>query len=318
MTFSKTDTEALAALFQAARRDPPGRFILDQTIDGPLFSLTGETSDPSVFLALAPRNRDQSARPLSAVGLVRLLAWDSQFFGFPCARLEQLLAAGDNARRRAGADEVLDQVMAWCREQGVRFIVGKVAGPDPAMVQALESHGFYLTDTQVALSRRDQPIPDSIPPRGFSFADETADPRETARAFHRLFYDGRFHHDPRLDVEKADQLWEEAIFSQLQGRSRDMILLAEDGRPVGLSVVQSGGEASNGTRAGCLFIFGLREEYRGQGLGRILLRETLRRITGKYRRLDLETSTFNLPALKLYMSHGFKWERIKLSLHAWL
>jgi len=251
------------------------------------------------------------------VGLIRLLAWDTEFFGCPCALIETLWASGDNQRRFETARQVIKDLISWSNKQGVQFTAVKVPGPDPILCQALESFGFYVTDNVTCLSWPNDGGPPEAPlPEGFTFSAKRDDPEKIARHFSRLFYDGRFHNDARLDLEKADALWRAAILNQLQNEASQILVLEKDETPVGLTTVKAvqtdGAEAET---AACLFILGLREKYRGQGLGRVLLAETMKRLGPGCKRLEVETSTFNRPALNLYQAMGFRLNQVKLTLH---
>ena len=255
-----------------------------------------------------------------ATGLVSLLDWDTRFFGFACARIENISAQGDNPTRLDLYRAVASQLLDWCSLKGVRFITVKVPGPDPILTQALEAFGFYVTDNTVSLVLHDgraQPEPE-LPP-GFNFSGKTEDSEGASRVFGRLFDDGRFHNDARIPRETADRLWQSAVLNQILGQSRDLLFLNRDYEPVGFTAIKPvpSPRPDEEGEAGCLFFLGLKHEYRGLGLGRALLDETIRRVRGRYTCLEVETSTFNRPALGLYLSSGFRAEQYKLSLHWW-
>jgi len=254
---------------------------------------------------------------ISGAGLIRLLAWDTEFFGCPCALIETLWARGDNQRRFETAHQVISDLRSWSDWQGVQFTTVKVPGPDPILCQALESFGFYVTDNTACLSwSHDGDRPQAELPAGFSFSSDRSDPEKIARSFARLFYDGRFHNDARLARDKADGLWQAAVLNQLQNEASEILILEKGQEPVGLTTLKpiqaAGPEAEP---AACLFLLGVIEAHRGRGLGRVLLAETIRRFSPGYKRIEVETSTFNRPALNLYQSMGFRLNQIKLSLH---
>ena len=186
--------------------------------------------------------------------------------------------------------------------------------PDPAIVQALESNGFLTTNINLCLTWTGQPVQTRSPAPGFRLAAEIGDPRSTARTFRRLFYDGRFHNDPRIPTETADALWEAAILNQLENQAGSRLFLLKDESIVGLATVKPSDTAS---KTGVLFVFGLLPEYRGLGLGKALLSGLLERIRGQFHRLEVETSSFNLPAITMYRQCGFHAGRAKVALHWW-
>ncbi|MBU2547782.1 MAG: GNAT family N-acetyltransferase [Proteobacteria bacterium] len=251
-----------------------------------------------------------------AAGRVRLLAWDTDFFGFPCARIEALTATGENPARYDAVRRAVADLLGWCDDRGVKFVTVKVAGPEPILVQALESRGFYVTDCTVALARDDHaPLPQSSDSLDeFSFHDRIEDHAGTALAFSGLILDGRFHNDVRISKKTADGLWQRAVLNQTRSEAREVLLMTRGADPVGLTTIKP---VDPENRAGCLFFVGLRGSYQARGLGRVLLGETLYRVRGEYDRLEVETSTYNQPALRLYQGQGFKPSQVKLSLHCW-
>ncbi|MFH1140030.1 MAG: GNAT family N-acetyltransferase [Pseudomonadota bacterium] len=251
---------------------------------------------------------------------VQKLRWDTDFFGFPCGRIENLAAAGDNQARFSVALDLARQALDWAETNRIRLLAVKIPGPDPLLVQALEAVGFYLTDNSLALawSPPAPPTTAGLPP-GFCLSDKNDQPDQDAAAFSQLFTDGRFHNDRRIPLDQADRLWRTAVLTQLRGEATQVLFLLNRGRPVGLTTVKTAAPppAAPSTRTGCIFILGLHPEFRGRGLGRILLTETLKRAQDRYDRLEVETSVYNQPAVGLYQKCGFIMTGVNVSLHFW-
>ena len=318
MTFSKKNIDGLAALIRASGFLGLTCFIQGGGASGPedeARRLAALADSPDAFLSLI--EQDQSP---AAAGLVSLLDWDTGFFGFPCAAVEALYAAGRGPSRYEALGRVVSELVAWCRQREVGFIVAKVPGPDPLVCQALEAAGFYLTDTGVTLARVPGPISETkeVTPE-LTWAQQAGDPAEIARIFNSLFFDGRFYHDPRIPEETADRLWETAIYNQVRGEADRILFLLSAGRPIGLASIKDTDAGPDRTeKVGRLFIFGLLPSHRGRGLGKPLLAELLRRIQDQYQRLEVGTSTYNLPALRVYQFLGFVLQGFHASLHCWL
>jgi ribosomal protein S18 acetylase RimI-like enzyme len=251
----------------------------------------------------------------SGWGQARLLPWDTEFFGYPCARLDSLIVRGNNQERFTGASDILSQIIPWADENGVKFVSVKVSGPDPVVCQALEQVGFYLTDCLVSLSRtNDREMIRTTMPDAVTFTGDIGEPAETARYFRELFFDGRFHNDARLNKKQADDLWEQAIKNQLANGSNQKLLMKVDSIPSGLAIFRPV-VAHNPSGVGSLFVMGLTPGCRGRGLGKVLLTEAMARLAGQYSELEVETSTYNYPAVRVYQFCGFQPRQIKLSLH---
>lgn len=254
------------------------------------------------------------AKAPMASGSIRLLEWDTRFFGFPCARIEGLQASGSQRERQDNAARVISDLLDWSKAQGIQFIAAKIPA-DPALAQALELQGFYLTDTAMGFTRQGT---DNLSrpelPNGFAFQENPDDAETIAAAFSQLFWDGRFHHDPEIATTTADRLWQEAVKNQLSGEADFSLLLTCQDQPAGLVTIA---KTSDGGDHGCLFIVGLREPHRHKGLGGILLTEAIHLASNSFGQLEVETSTYNLPAIRLYLSVGFKPVEARVSFHRW-
>ena len=249
-----------------------------------------------------------------ASGSIRLLEWDTRFFGVPYARIERLQASGEHVQRRDNTTRVISDLLVWSRAQGIRFIAAKIQA-DPALAQALEQNGFYLTDTAMGFTRQGTgKLSRPELPDGYAFQVNPGNAETIAVAFNQLFWDGRFHHDPAIATATADRLWQEAVKNQLSGDADLALLLTHKKKPVGLVTIAKTSGAGN---RGCVFIVGLLESHRHKGLGRILLAEAVNLASERFEQLEIETSTYNLPAIRLYLSVGFIPVEARLSFHCW-
>ena len=307
MNCSKKNIDFLSAL---TNRSGPGGLGADKTWSGPTL--------PQAVPSLDEHSRESGVRIFqteSGWGQVQLLPWDTAFFGYPCARIDCLSMCGNNQERYANASSILSQILSWSDENGVKFVSVKISGPDPAVCQALEQVGFYTTDCLVSLVRtNDQEVASTRIPGGVTFTGDIPEPIETARYFRELFFDGRFHNDLHLDKIKADELWEKAIVNQLTSGSSGKLLMELESRPSGLAIFRPM-DPQSPSGAGSLFVMGLTPACRGRGLGKVLLTEAMTRLGGQYSAVEVETSTYNYPAVRVYQFCGFQPRQIKLSLH---
>ena len=124
--------------------------------------------------------------------LAQKLSWDTDFFGLPCGRLESFQAGGDNQTRYHRALELARQALAWAGDNRIRFMVVKIPGPDPLLVQALERTGFYLTDNTMSLALTG-PAPENRTPLpvDFQLVDQPPDNPEKNSRFLRQALHGR-------------------------------------------------------------------------------------------------------------------------------
>lgn len=134
------------------------------------------------------------------VGVVaRPLAWDSEFFGVPMARLDYVLASA--TATRADRAEAIAATVAAARAAGIRHLTARVDVADLDTLGVLEDQGFRTMDALVTYIMR--PMKD--PPKDVRTVGAIRHVRPedhegivdiTREAYHG--YRGRFHLDPHL------------------------------------------------------------------------------------------------------------------------
>ncbi|HYW05961.1 MAG TPA: hypothetical protein VE913_03335 [Longimicrobium sp.] len=165
--------------------------------------------------------------PIAAV-VARRLAWDSEFFRVPMARIEYVLGSDEGARRAA-----VGATLAELGARGVRHVAARVDVANVAGAALLEDCGFRLRDALMTYVSRPVKEPArEVRARGRvrPFREEdgpelVALAREAFRGFH-----SRFHADPGLPRDRADALYEEWARECVSGRMADTILVSEGER----------------------------------------------------------------------------------------
>ena len=233
-------------------------------------------------------------------------AGETAFFGYGCARLAgPYLPPEDQERREAKAARLAALASDRARERGDRLVTLKT-GQDPAALRGLLAGGFGLAEnlTVLALDLAPDFEYSAGPPPGFIWLERGSDLAETlVEDLGDFFYDGHLRHDTRPGPEAARRIWRRAALDDLAGAADEAVILWDSagGRGAGLATA-----SLSDREEAVLSILALAEPYRGQGLGRPLLSELIRRLKGRAGRLRAETAAYNLPALALYQALGFK------------
>jgi ribosomal protein S18 acetylase RimI-like enzyme len=114
-----------------------------------------------------------------------------------------------------------------------------------------------------------------------------------------------------LDKDKWTKTFFE-MFEKLSKKDTSKILVAEDENHafLGYLFVGEGSNMMTGLRHGYIYDIFVNEEFRGKGIGRILLEKAESYCREKrYSRILLMVSTSNEPAIRLYDKMGFKAEQ---------
>jgi hypothetical protein len=141
----------------------------------------------------------------SALLVGRTLAWDTEFFGVPMARVEYVMAADASL-----AERVIGKACEAFRARGVRHLSARVDVEDIAVMAALEAQGFRLMDALVTYTTRPRKEPPNAVREVGRIRDfRPADGPELVRIAEDAYrgFRGRFHLDPHLPQARSDALY---------------------------------------------------------------------------------------------------------------
>jgi GNAT superfamily N-acetyltransferase len=239
---------------------------------------------------------------------------ESIILGYPAARLlgPWLLEPDQAERQRKTA--LLAQ-KAKDLSPGPVFLAARTC-QDPAIVRGFGQVGFQVADIASELSGplMEELIPEFPFTRREGLSLRTPGPGEGESwltQLGELFYDGHYLHGPSLPPDFSAKLWRAACVSHFAQNQPALFLWEDFGqRPVAMALAAAkGSEAS-------LVVLHVAEDRRGQGLGRLLLLE-MERVLSRLavKTLNVQTSSYNLPALALYQGLGLKTMAPAITLH---
>ena len=136
----------------------------------------------------------EERHPARGLAVFRPAPWESDFFGFACARLlGPFMVVEDQNDREARVAGLARQTLELARSRGVKMVTAKTFH-DPAVLRGFLSEGFVLAEIDAALEGALPEKADEVAlTPGFAFIDgedliESAD--ETIAAPGGFFYDG--------------------------------------------------------------------------------------------------------------------------------
>jgi len=237
--------------------------------------------------------------------LCALLPWDSEFFGFPVARVTATVLTEQSAAA----------MVEWCAQRNVKCLYLR-AKPDCAETGRIAaSAGFRFVDTRMDFELEVE----SVSPHhsaGVSFrpARETdlSALRQIARNAHR---DTRFFFDGRFNPSRAEDLyakWIEVEYARKGGK----VWVAEvsAGEPAGYVSWHIDSE----NHCGRVGLLGVDAAHRGRGFGRGLLNTAIEwSLKNGFTTVRVATQARNVPAQRLYQTIGFRTVEIANWYHRW-
>lgn len=208
--------------------------------------------------------------------------------------------------------------LEFCDLKRVEFAIVRCSTRALAIVQQLESKGFFLTDTLVYHKRNlmTKPIPENsgkIHIRPFRPGEEDAVASIAAGSFKGYF--GHYHADPRLDRAKCDEAYVDwAVRACLSKQVAEEVLIAEQGgKAVAFAAMKLlGQETAEGV------LFGVAPAAQGQGIYTALhIRAMYWSLSKNAIWIQHPTQITNLASQKVWARLGFEPSQSSYTLHKW-
>ena len=238
-----------------------------------------------------------------------VLEWDTAQFGIPAARLELLEASGSYAQSRAEKCRLLASVINQCRSFGVQHLSARVDGGNFTTIHALEDANFELIDGIQTFLLRFNGIHTSRPPGTRLF--ESKDLPEVLEIGRTAFIFDRFHADPALSPEVANNVNESWTRNCCLGIAADAVVVAEvEGRIASYVACGADRQALNGT----IVLVATGEWARGRGAAHRASLAALHWFASRgMKSVEVGTQLRNIPAARLYENLGFRMTRTSLT-----
>jgi dTDP-4-amino-4,6-dideoxy-D-galactose acyltransferase len=227
-----------------------------------------------------------------------LLPWDTDFWGFPVARV----------RSTSLSEPAAVAVDEWCASERIACAYLLADAEDPETARVAPEHGWHYVDSRVTMVRRPPPNgPASGPEPGIRDARAEDEPalRAIAEASHtntRFFFDGRF------DLERCRELY--GIWIAESVRDPDTrVLVADDGGGLAGYVTIARKEGPE------IDLIAVAEGSRERGVGTALVKAAIDSAASEG--IAVVTQGRNVAALRLYESLGFLTDSVGSWYHKW-
>lgn len=235
--------------------------------------------------------------------LIKYLEWDSDFFGFPIARLQSPHLNPD----------IISQCEDWCRERNIRCLYYLANADDRESVILAEDHHFRLVDIRLTFQRNfsEQDIfdPGTIPIRSATRPDI-----ESLKAIAKDSYtDTRFYCDANFPRHLCGLLYETWIEKSVLGDAQLVVVSETDLQVSGYVTCHL-----NTDLVGQIGLVGVTSNARGCGVAGALLQAGLDWYTRQgVKTVKVITQGRNIAAQRLYQRFGFLSQCVQLWYHRW-
>lgn len=237
--------------------------------------------------------------------LLKLLEWDTSFFGFPIAKIQNPHAE----------EKELREAVAEMRSRGIPLAYWFADKPSAESQAAVTELGGVLVDEKLTFMARLSAVPRQLtvplsivePYReGMSLADLKALAVESGRY-------SRFVVDQKFPKPLARALFEEWIVRSISKRMADEVLVVrQQSTVIGMVTISSKGHR------GSIGLLAVAESCRGQNLGGALVQAAMIWCRGhNLEEVQVVTQETNIPAQRLYQKCGFELEQKEFCYHIW-
>ena len=248
-----------------------------------------------------------------ASGFVSLsmLPWDSEQLGVQAARIDYLVADGSYGEQQLAKKRLLEKVVAEARQRGVRHLSVRIDASDLASIHVLEVNGFITVDGILTFAMG--LVGHRHTKRDYDFTTRlgTGEDAEQAGELARTAYlYDRFHSDPFISGERADQLHATWLRNACAGKMGDAVVVAEDHN--GLlgfvtCALQSDTASTLGSMVGTIVLVASAKRARARGVGFATTMAALNWFQEQgCEMVEVGTQLRNIPASRLYQRCGFR------------
>jgi GNAT superfamily N-acetyltransferase len=212
----------------------------------------------------------------------------------------------------------LPAIIDFCQSNQVKFLIARCAAYELRTAQEMEKEGFSLMDTLVYFSRRlananIPPVSDTLTIRPVHQDEARQVSALTAKVFRG--YNGHYHADQRLDLEKCDAVYESWAYRSCVSRevAHEVLVAEREGAIVGFVTLRK-----HSAEAGEVPLYGVDPSIQGHGIGRGLIIGALRWCESQgIAKMFISTQITNLSSQKVWVRLGFEPTQAHYTFHKW-
>lgn len=228
------------------------------------------------------------------------LPFESEVLGVPSARVSS---------ETPFSVLTLPALMDDLRGNGMQFVSCRIADNQSDCATALERQGFVRIDIHLSYRRAIEPVGNVKGLERVILAPKSYETScvEIAR---RAFVCDRFHSDPLIDRERADDVKARWTQNSFHGRADACLVIpGETDIAVGFVLCMQEGENA------VIDLIAVDSDHHGKGLGKALVAGALSHYKGRASAMRVGTQETNHASIKLYESMGFVLQEKMITYH---
>lgn len=226
---------------------------------------------------------------------MRILEWDSNFFGICIAMLES-----------TSTDE-----FALAEAHQVQCAYVRVATNDFHGIRTVESRGGHLVDTRVEFECELDALGEISSPSGVLICEQRPGDEDALLSIAASAHsDSRFYADNHFSPSRVSELYQTWLRESLSGKLADRVFVADlEGRPAGYATIGADGQIG---------LIAVANSAHRRGAGTALVRHVQMAARARQlRKISVVTQASNIPAMRLYERCGYLVAKTSYSFHIW-
>jgi dTDP-4-amino-4,6-dideoxy-D-galactose acyltransferase len=251
-------------------------------------------------------SKDNVKEVCDIINVVKILSWDTDFFGFPVAFLSSLKLN----------TAIVRFVFDFCSRNQVKLLEYQCDCHDRESVLLAERHGFNFADIRLTFERfirgeiTTPPLPSEF---HFDMAHE-GDIDRLVDIADGLYLDSRYYFDTNFPRDKVRKFYSDWVRKAVLGTFDDCAMILRHGQnPVGFCTVKYEPNFTARIR-----LVGIDPRYRAKGLAKTHLMYCLKELISQgIHYVQVATQGRNYSAQRLYQKAGFVTKKTELWYHKW-
>lgn len=259
----------------------------------------------------------RSKSDLIALGIITPSEWDSHILGKKIGKLTLYISSLGNKTK-----PFLKKCFLEAEKTKVDAVFTRISMEEKDVLQLMLAEGAILGDLLLTfyknLHKEDVLQKVSLVNKSditFEEGKVTHEPclRKITTSAYRYSH---YFNDPNIPLKKAEAIYQEWISNSLKGYADYVIVARLKEKVVGYITIRI--RNLDEKAIGVIDLIAVDENYRGQGIGKMLVWKGIEKVFNRVDSLYVSTQVSNIAALQLYQGLGFKAVLSEATLHIWL
>ena len=238
---------------------------------------------------------------------ISVLEWDSNFFGFPIARVNKNQIRKTDSRA----------INSFCEKYNIRLLQFQCEANDALSILTAESMGFHFADYRVnySMSVPEGELANIVLPDGFFVGyGRQLDLPNLAVIAGTIYRDSRYYFDKNFPRNKVKEFYQNWIVKSVLGQFDDFTLVLYcNSLAIGFICISLEGDAAR------FSLVGMHQKYAKKGLGLIFVAKVIKILKNRgIKSINTITQGRNIRAQNFYNRAGFSINQVEIYYHYWI